>query len=93
MTAEPRIWPLFLDMEDGTSPQSQAIVQGFVAGRLVRSGLVDVGEEKELRQFLQLIIQPCAMTAGAAITDYKRRHSNPAVSIYNPYICKVRLVE
>jgi hypothetical protein len=94
LTAEPRIWPLFKTVVAGDKSEATVVVQGFVAARLVKAGVVTVGEKKEdQRQQLSLILQPCMMSCGTAVTDFARRHSNPEVRIHNRYICKVRLVE
>jgi hypothetical protein len=94
-TAEPRVWPLYSSLkQDEKSPgRWQAVVQGFVAARVVKAEVVTLGEKKdEQRQQLRLILQPCMMSTGSAVTDFSRRHANPEVEIYNRYICKVRLV-
>jgi hypothetical protein len=96
-TAEPRIWPLFAALlEEPSHGQVTAMVQGFVAARLVSAEIAAVGdgtEQDPKRQELRLRLQPCMLSTGTAITDVNRRFVNPAVDIHNAWICKVRLVE
>ena len=94
---EPRIWPLYGMAQNSTQDGlGIAVVQGFVAARLVSAEIGTAGEGTERdpkRRELSLILQPCMIATGTAITDAGRRHANPGVDIHNPYICKVRLVE
>jgi putative Flp pilus-assembly TadE/G-like protein len=97
LTGESRIWPLYGTVQrNHPNGEGVAVIQGFVAARLVSADLDAVGEGTEKdpkRQELKLILQPCMISTGTALTDASRRHANPAVDIHNPYICKVRLVE
>jgi len=96
-TGEPRIWPLFAALvEEPSHGPVTAMVQGFVAARLVSAAIASVGdssEEDPKRQELRLRLQPCMISTGTAITDVNRRFVNPAVDLHNAWICKVRLVE
>jgi hypothetical protein len=85
-----------------------AVITGFVAARVadVKCGVIDRPEKKPKdskgkpgkrdetkpgSEALSITLQPCVLATGAAVTDAKRRAGHPA--LYNPYICKVRLVE
>jgi hypothetical protein len=94
-SGDPRVWPIYsLVEQDPNSPMRwRTTVQGFVAARLARVEVIQVGEAgAQQRQMLRLTLQPCMMAVHSAVTDFSRRHANPEFDIYNRYISKVRLV-
>ena len=96
VTAEPRVWPLFASIHDGSASDATVVVQGFVAARLAAVELTTFGEgtqDDPKRMELSLTLQPCMLATSTALTDAARRDLNPAVDIHNAYLCKVRLVE
>jgi hypothetical protein len=76
-----RIWPLY---ESVDPTNSQAVIVGFVAARLVQANATANG--------LTLVLQPCQLSTRTALTDAGQRGVG-GVNITNPYICRVRLVE
>ncbi len=81
-TGTPRVWPLFSRIDENSG---MPIVTGFVAARVV-----SLGQGKG--NSLVLILQPCRMSTPTAVTDAAQEGIG-GVSIANPYICRLRLVE
>lgn len=94
-SGEPRIWPLYSTVarnRDGATGW-QVTIQGFVAARVVQvEKTPEAGSGGAAQPMLSFVLQPCQMAVNAAVTDSDRRYANPAFSIYNRYIAKVRLV-
>jgi hypothetical protein len=76
-----RIWPLY---ESFDAQGGQVVISGFVAARLVQASVAGGS--------LTLVLQPCMLSTRTAITNPAQRGVG-GVDIFNPYICKVRLVE
>jgi hypothetical protein len=76
-----RIWPLY-EAFDGNN--GRAVIAGFVAARVVLASATATG--------MTLILQPCMLSTRTALTNTSQRGVG-GVTITNPYICKVRLVE
>jgi Flp pilus assembly protein TadG len=78
----PRVWMLYARGADRREDEVKVI--GFAAGRVVgitaESGVLTV------------IIRPCELATGTAVTDYTRRDWGPR-SLANRTVAKVRLVE
>ncbi len=60
------------------------MILGFVAARVVQATVTPAG--------LAITLQPCMISTRTALTNAAQRGVG-GVSITNPYICKVRLVE
>jgi hypothetical protein len=41
---------------------------------------------------VRLVLQPCLLTTATAVTDHTRRDRGPR-TLFNPYVCKVRLID
>lgn len=93
-TCEPRVWPLFAQVQSQRNGRKMAVLQGFVAARVISANVAMAGQQgKAPRQQLSIRLQPCAMATATALTDRLRRHANPEIDLYNRYVCKVRLLE
>jgi hypothetical protein len=82
-TAQPRIWPLYCGFSDSNQP----VLCGFVAARVVTVAGVDPNEP-----VFRFTLQPTMISTATAVTDANQRGVG-GVTVVNPYICKVRLVE
>jgi hypothetical protein len=83
-TGLPRLWPCFSSFDKETS---KPVLCGFVAARVVQ-----VKQQSGKGGSVTFTIQPCMMSTGTAVTDFRRAGIGIA-KLPNPYICKVRLVE
>lgn len=83
-TGQPRLWPCFASFDKNTS---NPILCGFVAARVVQ-----IKEKSGKGGSITFAVQPCMLSTGTAVTDYRRAGIGTA-KLPNPYICKVRLVE
>jgi hypothetical protein len=96
-----RVWPLFSEVLDDTPGQGQqsVLILGFVAARVMS---VQVNNDSGgSAESVTVILQPTMFITCTAIyesdvrataPDPDRRDWGPR-SIFNPYICRVRLVE
>lgn len=78
-----RVWMLYSQVQQDNT----AIVVGFVVARVMHVETVLIGHTQ-----LMITIQPSMLVTATAVTDYTRRNWGPR-SLFNPYTCKVRLVE
>jgi len=76
-----RVWPLFETLD---SSNGRAVITGFVAARVVLASATASG--------MNLVLQPCLLSTRTALTNAAQRGVG-GVSITNPYICRLRLVE
>jgi hypothetical protein len=85
-TGERRIWMLYSPRFDATGKDGvkAAGVLGFVAAQVL-----DVQLHKDR---LCVVLQPGMRITETALTDHQRRGKGPR-PIWNPYVCRVRLVE
>jgi hypothetical protein len=85
-TGERRVWMLYSPQCDakGKDGCKAAGVLGFVAAQVF-----DVKLHKDR---LCVVLQPGMRITDTAITDCTRREKGPR-PIWNPYVCRVRLVE
>jgi hypothetical protein len=92
IVGQKRVWPLYSEM--GTTDQGDwLLVPGFVAARVVDAraySLAGTGGEKQWQVVVTL--QPTMLITATAVTDAKRRDQGVRC-LFNPYVCKVRLVE
>ena len=79
-----RLWPCFSSFDKETSCP---VLCGFVAARVVQ-----VKQSSGQAQAVTFSVQPCMMSTGTAVTDFRRAGIGTA-KLPNPYICKIRLVE
>jgi hypothetical protein len=92
IVGQKRVWPLYSGLQV-TDKGEWAVVPGFVAARLLsvqwQSDSRTAGDNP-----VQLIVtlQPTMLITATAVTDYRRRDTGVRC-LFNPYICKVRLVE
>lgn len=95
---QPRVWMLYSHILEDKKSHGRLRVVGFVAARVVAvNGETHGGEHREKREkgeptSLEVVLQPCMMITATAVTDYRRRDLGPR-TLFNPYVCKVRLVE
>ena len=71
------------------------LVVGFVAARVMHVELAETktgSKGTDAGPQLKVTLQPSMKITATAITDACRRNLGPR-TIYNPYICKVRLVD
>jgi hypothetical protein len=85
---QPRVWMLYSEAQEQDSPRSLDVV-GFVAARVMK---VETDSSEDEPTQISVILQPCLMITATAVTDYRRRDLGPR-TLFNPYVCKVRLVE
>jgi hypothetical protein len=96
---QPRVWMLYSHtLEDHKSGGALRVV-GFVAARVMAvervghdNGHDKNGHKKSEHPGLEVVLQPCMFITATAVTDYRRRDLGPR-TLFNPYVCKVRLVE
>ncbi len=91
---QPRVWMLYSHSLEDQKSGGMLRVVGFVAARVVaverdRHGDGHKGHE---HRGLEIILQPCMLITATAVTDCRRRDLGPR-TLFNPYVCKVRLVE
>jgi hypothetical protein len=89
-TGERRVWLLYaaadVDLSGPTRSTADVVaVVGFVAARVLWVEWTGSGR-------LGIVLQPSMKITTTAVTDAARRHGGPR-GIWNPYVCKVRLVE
>lgn len=87
-----RVWPLYVHVLDAHAGP-HVVLLGFVAARLMDVHVQVVSHDdgqKKLR--VQLVLQPTMFVTATAVTDSHRRDVGLR-SVYNPYLCRVRLVE
>lgn len=82
-----RVWMLY-DTVDAPAPGNIHVV-GFVAARIMNV-------VTDNATFVQVILQPTTMDTCNATTDFTRRNLGPRQvfgvnSIFNPYVCRVRI--
>ena len=84
-----RVWMLYSQVQQDNDV-SAVLVHGFVVARVMNAHVTDIddGSHKQL----SVVIQPSMLVTATAVTDYTRRNFGPR-SLFNPYACKVRLVE
>jgi hypothetical protein len=82
----PRVWMVYSRTPPDEGAGDVVEVVGFVAARVMA---VDPDGSAGP---LQLVLQPCMLVTGTAVTDHTRRDLGPR-TLYNPYVCKVRLVD
>jgi hypothetical protein len=87
---QPRVWMLYSQVHEQGSTRALDVV-GFVAARVVRVEAGQSDDDREARH-LSFILQPCELVTATAVTDCRRRDLGPR-TLFNPYVCKVRLVE
>jgi hypothetical protein len=87
---QPRVWLLYSPVDKQGSTRALDVV-GFVAARVVRVEAGRSDDDREARH-LSFILQPCELVTATAVTDCRRRDLGPR-TLFNPYVCKVRLVE
>lgn len=80
----PRIWPLF----SGFDSDGHAIVNGFVAARVVDVQVVNDGVD-----VLKLTLQPTLMSSPTTVTDPDRTALPGQRPILNPFVTRVRFVK
>src|SRR5206468_4073681 len=93
---QPRMWMLYSHALPDRKTDGTLRVVGFVAARVLAverdsHGDSPKGQGHEHRG-LEVILQPCMFITATAVTDYRRRDLGPR-TLFNPYVCKVRLVE
>ncbi len=95
---QPRVWMLYSHTLEGHKEDRKSDgalnVVGFVAARVLAVNLEkrDDRHGKHEHANLAVVLQPCMMITANAVTDYRRRDLGPR-TLFNPYVCKVRLVE
>jgi hypothetical protein len=93
---QPRVWMLYSHILEDKKSHGRLRVVGFVAARVMAvNGETHGGDgrhEKHESTSLEVVLQPCMMVTATAVTDYRRRDLGPR-TLFNPYVCKVRLVE
>jgi hypothetical protein len=78
-----RVWPLY--QHGVTGPVNPLKIVGFVAARVLEVSQPSSGR-------VAVVLQPTMIVTSTALTDHTRRTLGSR-TIYNPYVCKVRLVE
>jgi hypothetical protein len=94
IVGQKRVWPLYCELQVSARGEWLA-VPGFVAARLVDvQWQVKNGTAADSTKAVQLTVtlQPTMLITATAVTDHRRRDSGLRC-LFNPYICKVRLVE
>jgi hypothetical protein len=87
---QPRVWMLYSEAsEEGPTPALNVV--GFVAARVMQVETSSSDGKGGVRR-LSFILQPCMLVTATAVTDFRRRDLGPR-TLFNPYVCKVRLVE
>lgn len=87
--SEHRVWMLY-DTVDAPAPGNIHVV-GFVAARIMNV-------TTDGSTFVRVILQPTTMNTCNATTDFTRRNLGPRQvfgvnSIFNPYVCRVRIAQ
>jgi hypothetical protein len=94
IVGQPRVWMLYSHaLEDEKSDGTLRVV-GFVAARVlaVEQGGHGNAPEGHEHRGLEVVLQPCMLITATAVTDCRRRDVGPR-TLFNPYVCKIRLVE
>ena len=81
---EPRIWPLF---KQTGGRRGEVRIVDFVAARIVT--VIQGGKQSPV----SVLLQPCMMCEPTALVDSDGTPSLMKDLAFNPYICKVRLVD
>jgi hypothetical protein len=93
---QPRVWMVYSHILEDKKSQGRLRVVGFVAARVLavnpEEERDDGHHKKHKATTLEVVLQPCMMVTATAVTDCHRRDLGPRV-LFNPYVCKVRLVE
>ena len=82
----PRVWMVYSRSSQDEGADDTVEVVGFVAARVMA---VDPDGPSGP---VQLVLQPCMLITATAVTDHTRRDLGPR-TLFNPYVCKVRLVD
>jgi hypothetical protein len=88
-----RVWPVYSAVlpADNTRPES-VLVLGFVVARVMSVFSETVGPPGQTRLRTGAVLQPAMLITATAVADPAQRDKGLR-TIFNPYVCKVRLVE
>jgi hypothetical protein len=93
MIGQRRVWPVYSAVlpADNTRPES-VLVLGFVVVRVMNVFTEQVGPKNRTRLRTVAVLQPSMLITATAVADPAQRDKGLR-TIFNPYVCKVRLVE
>jgi hypothetical protein len=93
IVGQPRVWMLYSHTLEQENSDGAVRVVGFVAARVMAVERDEHGgHKKSEHRSLEVVLQPCMLITATAVTDHRRRELGPR-TLYNPYVCKIRLVE
>jgi hypothetical protein len=91
---QPRVWMLYSHTQGSKDSDGAVRVVGFVAARVMAVNFEEHWDKEHRHEYSRLtaVLQPCMLVTATAVTDHTRRDLGPR-TLFNPYVCKVRLVE